>query len=68
MKLKNEVELRRYIDQLHKRTSLWSETDELDISFDDFPGVIFERVTVDVRSASPLIPGSRSTRIRKPSH
>ena len=68
VKLKNEVELTRYIDQLHKRTSLWSETDKLDISFDDFPGIIFERVTVDVRSASLPIPGSRSTRTRKPSH
>ena len=68
MKLKNEVELRQYIDQLHKRTSLWSETDELNISFDDFPGVISEIGTVDTRSASPPIPGSRSTRICKLSH
>ena len=68
MKLKNEVELKRYIDQLHKRTSLWSETDELDISFDDFPGVISVIVTVDTRSASLPIPGSKSIRIRKPSH
>ena len=68
MKLKNEVELRRYIDQLHKKTYLWSETDELEISFFDFSGVIFERDTVDVRSASPPIPGSKSIRIRKPSH
>ena len=65
-KLKNGVELRRHIDQLHKRTSLWSETDKLDISFDDFPGVISERAIVDARS--PPIPRSRSIRIRKPSH
>ena len=35
--LKNGVELKRHIDQICKRTSLWSETDESAISFDDFP-------------------------------
>ena len=42
VKLQNGFELRRYIDQLRKKTSQWSETDESDISFDDFPGVTSE--------------------------
>ena len=46
VKLKNGVELRRPVDQLHKRTSLWSVTDESDISFDDFLGVMSKRATV----------------------
>ena len=67
VKFKNGVELRRHIDQLHKRTSLLSETDESDISFDDFPGVTSERAIVDASLALPPIPGPRrSTRIRKP--
>ena len=32
-----ELNLRRYIDQLRKRTSSGSETDESDISFDNVP-------------------------------
>ena len=36
VRLKNEVELKIDSDQLCKRTSLWSETDESDILFDDF--------------------------------
>ena len=61
--MKNGVELRRYIDQLHKRTSLWSETDESDISFVHFLGVTSERAIVYVSSASPPI---LATRICKP--
>ena len=69
VKLKNEVKLTlKNIDQLCKRTSLWSETDKLDISFDNFPGVISEIGTVNTRSESPPIPRTRSIRIRKPSH
>ena len=60
VKLKNGVELRRHIDQLCKRTSLLSETDKSDISFDDFPGVTSDS------PALPPIPGPRRSRIRKP--
>ena len=63
VKLKNGVELRRHVYQLRKRTSLLYETAESDTSFDDFPGVTSERVTVDSSLLSPPIPRQRTFRI-----
>ena len=58
---------RRHIDQLRKRTSPGSETDESDILFDEFTGVTSKRVIVDATPTSPPISGQRRfTRIRKP--
>ena len=46
-----ELNLRRYIDKLRKRTSPRSKTDESDISFDNFPGVTSKKATVDASPA-----------------
>ena len=65
VKLKNGVELRRHIDQLHKRTSRVYKTDKSDILLHDFLELHLRELMWIASSASPQILGPRTSRICK---